>query len=142
MFVKQVMLKLAIELLQKGRRYKQQDGVPSCCFTYVNLKREVPEHREFFALIDQIANQKPVLHPRLSEYAVGDYCAEHIDTIPDITEAVSVRFDSGLNRLVIGGWLVEEGNGKVVRFDPKLRHEVLPILSDSRIVLIFWLGGE
>lgn len=82
------------------------------------------------------------MHPRLSEYVVGDYCTEHVDTIPDVVESVSVRFDGGLNRLVIGGRLMEEGLGKVVRFDPKLPHEVLPVLSDSRIVLIFWLGGE
>ena len=135
------MLSLAIELLRKGRRYKQQDGTPSCCFTYVNLKRENSTHQEFFALIDRIADGKPVLHPRLSEYSVGDYCSTHVDTIPGITEAVSVRFDDGLNRLVVDGRLMDEGHGRVVRFDPHLQHEVLPITAGRRIVLIFWLGG-
>lgn len=134
------MLGIAKDLLKNGKRYKRQDDQVACRFTYVNLNRAITDHVPFFELMDLIADGRRIVHPRLSEYDLGDFCTKHIDTIPGVIEAVSVRFDSGPSRLIVDDLLVREGEGIVVRFNPKQLHEVLPIEVGTRVVLIFWLG--
>lgn len=137
------MLAEAKRLLEHSKRYDRQ-GESACRFNYVNLKRSNPAHTVFFTLIDQIANTlhlKPI-YPRLSEYVVGDFCEEHVDTIPGIRKAVSVRFDEGKSHLRVGAQFLEEGLGRINVFNPKTPHEVIPITSGNRIVLVFWLTDK
>jgi len=136
------MLSTALECLSKGGKRHERVNEYACSFTYVTLNRAIVDHNEFFALIDDIASSlklEPV-HARLSLYSAGDYCAKHVDTIPNVKYAVSIRLDIGTPKLVVGDRTLSEGGHQAIIFNPHIEHEVLACLPDEqRVVLNFWL---
>lgn len=136
------MLSTALRCLLKDGKRHERTGEYACSFTYVTLKRSVDGHKPFFSLVDDIASSLKLdaVHARLSLYKAGDYCAKHVDTIPDIKYAVSVRLDTGEPKLVVGDRTLMEGDSQAMIFNPHIEHEVLVCLpGERRVVLNFWL---
>lgn len=138
-----------MDILYLARMLQQQSKpltIPvtkgTCSFKYVNLNRKQPNHSALFAAIDQCCQLYNLTahHCRLSYYGKGDYCGEHVDTIPNIKYGVCGIISESVEHLkaeVIDVHFISQV--RFVVFDPFKPHRVTKV-NDERIVLIFWMG--
>jgi len=143
------LLQIALHLLTDAKRCTYELPSGFCQFDYVNLKDDLEEHQSLLVLIRQVANEYGLQykHARLSRYRAGDFCNNHVDTIPHAVFAGVIRLNGGDPLLCVHHRGVDYSHselpGQVIVFNPKDPHEVLKVPErQERIVLNFWLVSQ